>query len=263
MPSSLVDVCRYTTTAGGTTDWTFSAAVTGYQSPTAAGIVNGATYSYRAESADLTQWEIGTGAYNTATGVLARTVVLFNSSATGTGAGQSGAGSKINFSTVPNVAIVALAEDIVGSIDGVAGAFTLGVGLSRSSQALSVSLSTASNILGADVVLNNTGLYFVGPSMAQGTSGTWLVTGYVTVRDTSAAAGFDVALNDGTTNYATGRGATVGSGSSTVITLTAIVTSPAGNLRMSVRDVGSTNGLIQFNATGNNKDSAIYGIRIA
>ncbi|WP_245333679.1 hypothetical protein [Bradyrhizobium guangdongense] len=65
--------------------------------------MNGATYSYRAESADLLQWEIGTGVYNSGTGVLTRAVVLFNS---------SGTTSKINFSTAPQVAIVALAEDI-------------------------------------------------------------------------------------------------------------------------------------------------------
>jgi hypothetical protein len=104
MASSLIDVCRFNPTAGGTTDWTYSSAVTGYQSPTAAGAVNAATYSYRAESADLTQWEIGTGAYNSGTGVFARTAVLFNS---------SGTTSKISFSAVPQVAVVALAEDIV------------------------------------------------------------------------------------------------------------------------------------------------------
>ena len=92
--AAFLDVCRFNPTAGGTTDWTFSSAVTGYQSPTAAGAVNGATYSYRAESADLTQWEVGTGAYNSGTGVFARTAVLFNS---------SGTTSKISFSRVPKL----------------------------------------------------------------------------------------------------------------------------------------------------------------
>jgi hypothetical protein len=113
MASSLLDVCRFNPAAGGTTDWTYSSAVTGYQSPTAAGAVNGAIYSYRAESNDLSQWEEGYGAYNSSTGVFARTTVLYNSSGTGTGPGQSGAGTKIAFSTVPQVAIVALAEDLL------------------------------------------------------------------------------------------------------------------------------------------------------
>ena len=101
--TAFLDVCRFTPTLGGTTDWTYSSAVTGYQSPAAANAVNGAIYRYRAESADLSQWEVGTTTYNSGTGVFARTAVLFNS---------SGNTSKINFSTVPQVAIVALAEDL-------------------------------------------------------------------------------------------------------------------------------------------------------
>ncbi|WP_426418467.1 hypothetical protein [Bradyrhizobium genosp. A] len=109
--TSFVDVCRFNPTAGGTSDWTFSTAVQGYQGFTLAGAVNGAKYRYRAESADLTQWEIGTGVYNSGTGVLTRATVLYNSAGTGTGSGQSGAGSKINFTLAPQVGIVALAED--------------------------------------------------------------------------------------------------------------------------------------------------------
>lgn len=112
MVASFINACRFFPTLGGTTDWTYSSAVTGYMSPALAGVTNGATYKYRAESADLTQWEIGEGTYNTGIGALARTTVLYNSAGTGTAAGQSGAGSKINFSTVPQVAIVALAEDL-------------------------------------------------------------------------------------------------------------------------------------------------------
>ncbi|WP_448031551.1 hypothetical protein [Bradyrhizobium liaoningense] len=103
MGSSLINVCRFNPTAGGTTDWTYSSAVAGYQGPSAAGAVNGATYSYRAESPDQTQWEIGTGPYDSGTGTFSRTTVLANS---------SGTTSKINFSAAPQVAIVALAEDI-------------------------------------------------------------------------------------------------------------------------------------------------------
>ncbi|MBM7483316.1 hypothetical protein ACVWWI_003368 [Bradyrhizobium sp. USDA 3686] len=102
--AAFLDACRFLPTAGGTTDWTYSSAVGGYQSPSAAGVVNGRLYKYRAESADLTQWEIGEGAYNTGTGVLARTTVLFNS---------SGTTSKISFSAAPSVAVVALKEDLI------------------------------------------------------------------------------------------------------------------------------------------------------
>ncbi len=102
--AAFLDACRFNATSGGTTDWTFSSAVNGYQSPAAANVVNGRIYKYRAESADLSQWELGEGAYNTGTGVLARTAVLFNS---------AGNTSRINFSTVPQVAIVALKGDLI------------------------------------------------------------------------------------------------------------------------------------------------------
>src|SRR5262245_52610787 len=113
--AAFLNACRFNPAAGGTTDWTFSSAVTGYQSPAAANVVNGRLYKYRAESTDLSQWAMGESAYNTSTGVLARTTVLSNS---------SGTTSKINFSTVPQVAIVALKEDLI-AIDE-ANSFTSG-----------------------------------------------------------------------------------------------------------------------------------------
>lgn len=102
--AAFLDGCRFFPSAGGTTDWTYASAVGGYQSPAAAGVVSGTKYKYRAESADLTQWEIGEGAYNTSTGVLSRTTVLFNS---------SGTTSKISFTATPQVAVVALKEDLI------------------------------------------------------------------------------------------------------------------------------------------------------
>ncbi|MDP3076643.1 hypothetical protein [Bradyrhizobium sp.] len=103
--AAFLNACRFNPAAGGTTDWTYSSPVPGYQPPAAAGAVNGRSYKYRAESVDLSQWELGEGAYNSGTGTFARTAVLFNSSGTTT---------KINFSTVPQVAIVALREDLPG-----------------------------------------------------------------------------------------------------------------------------------------------------
>lgn len=103
----------FTPTLGGTTDWTISAAVQGYNTMALAGMVNGGTYDYRAESSDLSQWEIGEGVYNSGTGVLTRATVLYNSSGTGTATGQSGAGTKINFTTAPSVGVVELQKDII------------------------------------------------------------------------------------------------------------------------------------------------------
>jgi hypothetical protein len=141
--AEFLDICRFLPVAGGTTDWTFAVAAAGYQSPTAAGAVNGVVYRYRAESADLSQWEIGFGAYNSGTGAFARSTVLFNS---------LGTTAKVAFSTVPQVAIVALAEDLPSltkASNAFAGNMSVGgtlavTGVSTLTGALVVSNSTVS-----------------------------------------------------------------------------------------------------------------------
>jgi hypothetical protein len=109
---SFADLVCFNPTAGGTANFTFSSAVGGCQSPALANVQNGATYEYYAVSTDLTQWEAGQGVYNTSTGILSRTTVLYNSLGTGSAAGQSGAGTLINFTLAPQVRIVALAESL-------------------------------------------------------------------------------------------------------------------------------------------------------
>jgi hypothetical protein len=106
--ASFLDVCRFTAVSSGTGSFVVSAAVTGYQTPASANAVDGATYRYRAESSDLSQWEVGYGVYTSGTVTLTRATVLFNS---------SGGASAINFSAAPQVAVVLLAED-VSPIDG-------------------------------------------------------------------------------------------------------------------------------------------------
>jgi len=111
----------FTPAAGGTVDFVVSAAVVGYMTPALAGAPTG-VYKYRAESNDLSQWEIGEGTYTSGTTTLTRTTVLYNSAGTGTATGQSGAGTKINFTNPPNVGIVQAVQDTL-EIDN-AGSFT-------------------------------------------------------------------------------------------------------------------------------------------
>ncbi|QIP08534.1 hypothetical protein [Bradyrhizobium symbiodeficiens] len=111
--AALLNNCRFIPTAGGTTDWVYSSAVGGCQSPVLAGAVDGRKYKFIAISSDLTQWEIAEGAYTAASGTFARTTVYCNSSGSGAAAGQSGAGSKISFAAAPNVAIVGVKEDLI------------------------------------------------------------------------------------------------------------------------------------------------------
>ncbi|MGJ4888995.1 hypothetical protein ACQR1Y_12415 [Bradyrhizobium sp. HKCCYLRH3099] len=99
----LVDLAKFVPTAGGTADWAVSSAVTGYQTPATAGAVSGAVYNYRAESADLSQWEVGTGTYTSSNTTLTRSSVLYN---------NAGTTAKINFSTTPQVGLVTLTGNV-------------------------------------------------------------------------------------------------------------------------------------------------------
>jgi hypothetical protein len=197
--SSLLNVCRFNPTAGGTTDWTYSSAVTGYQSPSAAGVVNGAQYSYRAESSDLSQWEVGTGTYNTGTGVLARTTVLFNS---------AGTTSKINFSAVPQIAIVALQEDFLAKRGTSSAALAGNVGEYVTAEIASASAITLTNSVSADIVsvsltAGNWDVWGMVSTNTGGTTDVTQVAGWVT----TASATFPTPPNSGglfVQNYSAG-----------------------------------------------------------
>ena len=131
--------------------------------------------------------------------------------------------------------------------------------------ASSAMLSPITNSLSGDVALNNTSNYFDGPSISQGTNGTWNAFGQVVVEDTSGiitTARISAKLWDGTTVIAS-TFVLINVNSHTPISLSGFITSPAGNLRISVKDADSTSGKIVFNGSGNSKDSTITAIRIA
>lgn len=123
-----------------------------------------------------------------------------------------------------------------------------------------ITLTKITNSLGADVNLNNVTIYFDGPSVAQGTTGTWFASGTVTLSGTSADAIF-CKLWDGTTVIASSE-VSIPPGTIDSVTLSGILTNPAANIRISCRDVSSTTGKILFNTTGNSKDSTISVVRI-
>lgn len=118
--------------------------------------------------------------------------------------------------------------------------------------------------LAGNVTLNNTGAFFDGPTIAQGTVGTWFVSGSIVCEDTAGSANFNVILWDGTTvidsAVITSAG---GSGFFATTGLSGIIAGPADNLRISAEDRTSTNGLIIANNSGNGKDSTISAFRIA
>jgi hypothetical protein len=100
--ASFVNGCVFTATSSGTGSFVVSAAVTGWQTPAQAGASNGATYRYRAYSADNTQWEIGSGVYTTGTVTLTRALIE----------ASSNGGSATNFTLPPAVALTMFDEDL-------------------------------------------------------------------------------------------------------------------------------------------------------
>lgn len=123
-----------------------------------------------------------------------------------------------------------------------------------------VTLSPITNSLASDVLLNNGGIYFTGPTIAQGTVGTWFVSGTVTHQD-GVAYTLNVKLWDGTTVIASSSVQTT-AGISQTVSLSGFITSPAGNLRISALNA-TTTGAFKFNVSGNSKDCTITAIRIA
>ena len=119
------------------------------------------------------------------------------------------------------------------------------------------------NTLSGDVTLNNTSNYFLGPTCAQGTTGTWWAAGTVVVTDSNGAATFSVKLWDGTTVIASAVVRTTGAGTSTSCALAGFLASPAGNIRISVKDSTSTGGTLQYNGSGESKDATLSVIQIA
>jgi hypothetical protein len=142
---------------------------------------------------------------------------------------------------------------------------TCGTGLSggtfTTSGTCAVNLTFLTNSLGADVALTNTGTFFDGPSIAQGATGTWFASGGVSL-GINAGDAVDVRLWDGTTVIAS-KFVRAGTGSGAIsVDLSGIISSPAGNIRISVKNVTSTTGAISFNSSGDSKDSTVSGFRV-
>jgi hypothetical protein len=141
-------------------------------------------------------------------------------------------------------------------------AYNSAAGTYRLVSAPAVLPSAITNSLSGDVSLNDTSLYFDGPTVAQGTVGTWFVSGTVSFTN-GTTAGLLFKLWDGTTVIAsTGGRVTVNAGLFSV-SLSGVITNPAGNLRISAKDPGTTSSALTFNTTGTGNDSTITAFRIA
>lgn len=124
-----------------------------------------------------------------------------------------------------------------------------------------LSLGQITNSLGADVAVNVSANYFDGPSVAQGSTGTWFASGTITMQD-PAINNFYCKLWDGTTVIASGASTVFSAGNFNTMSLSGFLASPAGNLRISCRSPSTTTAVIKFNLTGNSKDSTITAFRV-
>jgi len=124
-------------------------------------------------------------------------------------------------------------------------------------------LSPITHSLAADVAITDTGLFFTGPSVAQGTAGTWFASGTVTVADPSGGLQVLARLWDGTTVIASGKDTrAAGAQNGSCLSLSGFITAPAGNIRIDVRNLSSVNGVISANISALGKDSTLTAIRI-
>lgn len=145
---------------------------------------------------------------------------------------------------------------------GSAGQFLSSGGVGANPSWASLPSSGLSASLGADVNLNSIGSYFQGPSIAQGTTGTWFVTATASLLDTSGAAGMNCRISDGTTIVTSSRTGTPSANAMVSFSMSGIATSPAGNLRLECADTTNAAGIMKFNASGNSKDTSITAVRI-
>lgn len=95
------NTCKFIAGSSGTSDFADGTALTGFRNLAGAGLSNGVEYSYRAQSADLSQWENGRGTYDSGDGVLERTEVYESSNS----------GSAVDFTAAPIVYLTPLKSD--------------------------------------------------------------------------------------------------------------------------------------------------------
>ncbi|RXG93031.1 hypothetical protein [Bradyrhizobium zhanjiangense] len=124
-------------------------------------------------------------------------------------------------------------------------------------------ITSMTSSLGADVAMSVTNTYYDGPSIAQGSVGKWEVCAVVTVTNTAAATEINWKLWDGTTVIASGSAPITASGArQTISTGVHPINTPAGNLRISLRDIATSTSKMEFNRSGSGKDCTISATRI-
>lgn len=121
--------------------------------------------------------------------------------------------------------------------------------------------SASSNSLSADVLCSVANTFYVGPTVAQGTTGTFFAVGTVTLYNSATDSAY-VKLWDGTTLIASALFVILGTQTINAITLSGLITNPTGNIRIEVKMASTTTGKISANLTGLGKDSGLTVLKI-
>jgi hypothetical protein len=126
-----------------------------------------------------------------------------------------------------------------------------------------ITISSLTNSLGIDTAMPSAGTYVDGPSVAQGTSGTWFATGTVTLDDETNASVYSCKLWDGTTVIASASKTLNSPQYYTSIALSGVLASPAANIRISCTDLFQTTGkMMATTKDGTTKASTVTVVRI-
>lgn len=149
-----------------------------------------------------------------------------------------------------------------GTVTAVNTAYGLTGGPITISGTLAVNLTFLTASTSANIAISSAGTYADGPSVAQGTSGTWVAFGNITVNATTASNIF-AKLWDGTTVIDSANQVVTVSNNRISIAMSGALASPAGNIRISAANADAVPSTIEFNRTGNNRDSTITVVRIA
>jgi hypothetical protein len=118
------------------------------------------------------------------------------------------------------------------------------------------------NSLSGAVTMTTKLTYYDGPTVAQGTLGTWFASGTITISTPAVSDQVLVKLWDGTTLIDSGIGQ-AGSGQLITVSLSGYITSPAGNLRISANNATTNGGTIATSNGIDAKASTISAFRIA
>lgn len=125
-----------------------------------------------------------------------------------------------------------------------------------------LSMTPIVNSLGADVNITVANTYVDGPSVAQGTSGTWFASGTVALLDTTGNTNYFCKLWDGTTVINSAATTNPPAGNWISLSMSGFIVTPAANIRISCTNNSTTTSKIKFNVSGLSKDSTITAFRI-